>query len=70
MSPQVKPSIMFAHGTSADGSCFNKVIPALQAEGYEVASAQYESAPQQSGWTPPPTNSTAAMSPCCPSPTA
>ena len=41
MSPQVKPSIVFAHGIWADGSCFNKVIPALQAEGYEVASAQY-----------------------------
>ena len=25
----------------ADGSCFNKVIPTLQAEGYEVMSAQY-----------------------------
>jgi pimeloyl-ACP methyl ester carboxylesterase len=41
MSSQVKPSIVFAHGIWADGSCFNKVIPALQAEGYEVASAQY-----------------------------
>jgi pimeloyl-ACP methyl ester carboxylesterase len=36
-----KPSIVFAHGIWADGSCFNKVIPPLQAEGYEVASAQY-----------------------------
>ena len=41
MSPQVRPSIVIAHGIWADGSCFNKVIPALQAEGYEVASAQY-----------------------------
>jgi len=41
MSTQTKPSIVFAHGIWADGSCFNKVIPALQAEGYEVASAQY-----------------------------
>ena len=41
MSSQVKPSIVFAHGIWADGSCFNKVIPPLQAEGYEVASAQY-----------------------------
>jgi pimeloyl-ACP methyl ester carboxylesterase len=36
-----KPSIVFAHGIWADGSCFYKVIPALQADGYEVASAQY-----------------------------
>jgi pimeloyl-ACP methyl ester carboxylesterase len=25
----------------ADGSCFSKVIPPLQAEGYEVMAAQY-----------------------------
>ncbi|HEV3289894.1 MAG TPA: alpha/beta hydrolase [Streptosporangiaceae bacterium] len=41
MAPQVKPSIVFCHGIWADGSCFNKVIPPLQAEGYEVISAQY-----------------------------
>jgi pimeloyl-ACP methyl ester carboxylesterase len=41
MSTQTKPSIVFAHGIWADGSCFNKLIPALQAEGYQVASAQY-----------------------------
>jgi len=41
MSPQVKPSIVFCHGIWADGSCFSKVIPPLQAEGYEVMSAQY-----------------------------
>jgi pimeloyl-ACP methyl ester carboxylesterase len=41
MSPQTKPSIVFAHGIWADGSCFNKVIPTLQAEGYEVFAAQY-----------------------------
>jgi pimeloyl-ACP methyl ester carboxylesterase len=41
MSSQTKPSIVFCHGIWADGSCFNKVIPTLQAEGYEVASAQY-----------------------------
>ncbi len=40
MSVQTKPSIVFAHGLWADGSCFNKVIPALQAEGHEVVSAQ------------------------------
>ncbi len=36
-----KPSIVFCHGIWADGSCFGKVIPPLQAEGYEVMSAQY-----------------------------
>src|SRR5271168_2998597 len=36
-----KPSIVFCHGIWADGSCFNKVIPSLQAEGYEVIAAQY-----------------------------
>src|SRR5271170_2721949 len=37
----VKPSIVFAHGIWADGSCFSKVIPPLQAAGYEVMAAQY-----------------------------
>ena len=37
----VKPSIVFCHGIWADGSCFSKVIPPLQAQGYEVMSAQY-----------------------------
>jgi len=41
MSKQNKPSIVFAHGIWADGSCFSKVIQPLQAEGYEVASSQY-----------------------------
>src|SRR5258708_730687 len=40
MSKPTKPSIVFAHGLWADGSCFNKVIPALQAEGHEVMSTQ------------------------------
>jgi pimeloyl-ACP methyl ester carboxylesterase len=40
MSPQTKPSIVFAHGLWADGSCYSKVIPTLQAEGHEVVSAQ------------------------------
>jgi len=35
-----KPSIVFAHGLWADGSCYSKVIPALRAEGHEVVSAQ------------------------------
>jgi pimeloyl-ACP methyl ester carboxylesterase len=38
---QTKPSIVFCHGIWADGSCFSKVIPTLQAEGHEVMSAQY-----------------------------
>src|SRR5262252_8849002 len=36
-----KPSIVFCHGIWADGSCFNKVIPPLQADGYEVIAVQY-----------------------------
>ena len=35
-----KPSIVFAHGLWADGSCYSKVIPALQQDGHEVVSAQ------------------------------
>ena len=34
-------SIVFCHGIWADGSCFSKVIPPLQAQGYGVISAQY-----------------------------
>jgi pimeloyl-ACP methyl ester carboxylesterase len=37
---QTKPSIVFAHGLWADGSCFSKVIPTLQSDGYEVLSTQ------------------------------
>ena len=40
MAIQVKPSIVFAHGLWADGSCFSKVIPAFQADGHEVVAAQ------------------------------
>jgi pimeloyl-ACP methyl ester carboxylesterase len=36
-----KPSIVFCHGIWADGSCFNKVIPALQADGHDVIAVQY-----------------------------
>ena len=35
-----KPSIVFAHGLWADGSCFSKLISTLQAEGHEVVAAQ------------------------------
>src|SRR5882762_5082375 len=38
---QTNPSIVFCHGLWADGSCFSKVIPALQAEGHQVIAAQY-----------------------------
>lgn len=38
---QTKPSIVFVHGIWADGSCFGKVIPALQAEGHEVIASQH-----------------------------
>ena len=31
-----KPSLGFVHGIWADGSCFGKVIPALEAKGHEV----------------------------------
>ena len=41
MYTQDKPSIVFAHGIWADGSCFSKVIPTLREEGHEVLSAQY-----------------------------
>jgi pimeloyl-ACP methyl ester carboxylesterase len=40
MATQTKPSIVFAHGLWADGSCYSKVIPTLLADGYEVISAQ------------------------------
>jgi pimeloyl-ACP methyl ester carboxylesterase len=40
MSKQIKPSVVFAHGLWADGSCFSKVIPQLQADGHEVVAAQ------------------------------
>src|SRR5438105_14486801 len=41
MPEQNKPSIVFAHGIWADGSCFQKLIPTLRAEGHEVMAAQY-----------------------------
>ncbi|GAA2746485.1 alpha/beta hydrolase [Kitasatospora cinereorecta] len=36
-----KASIVFAHGLWADGSCFSKLIPRLQAEGHEVSASQH-----------------------------
>jgi hypothetical protein len=41
MPKQSKPSIVFAHGLWADGSCFQKLIPTLQAEGHEVMASQH-----------------------------
>jgi len=41
MSGTERPSIVFCHGIWADGSCFNKLIPTLQAEGYQTIAAQY-----------------------------
>jgi len=40
-STATKPSIVFCHGIWADGSCFNKIISTLQADGHEVIAAQY-----------------------------
>src|SRR5215475_10822707 len=40
-SSESKPSIVFCHGIWADGSCFSKVIPTLQAEGHQCIAAQY-----------------------------
>jgi pimeloyl-ACP methyl ester carboxylesterase len=41
VSNSAKPSIVFCHGIWADGSSFSKVIPPLQAQGYEAIAAQY-----------------------------
>ena len=41
MSTKTKPGIVFAHGLWADGSCFSKLIPTLQAEGHEVMCSQH-----------------------------
>ena len=42
-SIDAKPSIVFARGIWADGSCFQKLIPTLRAEGHEMIAAQYGS---------------------------
>ena len=41
MASQSKPSIVFVHGLWADGSCFAKLIPTLQKEGFEVIASQH-----------------------------
>jgi pimeloyl-ACP methyl ester carboxylesterase len=41
MAENGKPSIVLCHGIWADGSSFSKLIPTLQAEGYETIAVQY-----------------------------
>ena len=41
MASMRKPSIVFVHGLWADGSCFAKLIPTLQEEGFEVIASQH-----------------------------
>jgi pimeloyl-ACP methyl ester carboxylesterase len=41
MTSRRKPSIVFVHGLWADGSCFAKLIPTLQKEGFEVIASQH-----------------------------
>jgi pimeloyl-ACP methyl ester carboxylesterase len=41
MINQRKVSIVFVHGLWADGSCFSKLIPTLQAEGFETIASQH-----------------------------
>src|SRR5260221_5213240 len=41
MSKPSKPSIVFAHGLWADGSCFQKLISTLQTDGHEVICSQH-----------------------------
>jgi pimeloyl-ACP methyl ester carboxylesterase len=41
MPAQRKPSIVFVHGLWSDGSCFSKLIPTLQTEGFEVIASQH-----------------------------
>ena len=39
-STSMKPTIIFVHGLWADGSCWNKVIPSLLEQGFNVFSVQ------------------------------
>src|SRR6266851_6009946 len=41
MPTKTKPSVVFAHGLWADGSCFQSLIPTLQADGHEVICSQH-----------------------------
>jgi len=47
MSTPTKPSIVFCHGIWADGSCFNKLIPPLQADGYDSSHVPMLSQPDR-----------------------
>jgi pimeloyl-ACP methyl ester carboxylesterase len=39
-STSMKPNIIFVHGLWADGSCWNKIIPSLLEQGFNVFSVQ------------------------------
>jgi len=39
-STSMKPTIIFVHGLWADGSCWNKIIPSLLEQGFNVISVQ------------------------------
>jgi hypothetical protein len=41
VADQRKPGIVFVHGLWADGSCFAKLIPTLQNEGFKVIASQH-----------------------------
>jgi pimeloyl-ACP methyl ester carboxylesterase len=41
MTSQTMPTVVFAHGLWADGSCFSKLIPPLQDDGYQVFASQH-----------------------------
>src|SRR5258708_35421894 len=41
MSELAKPGIVLVHGLWADASSFNRIIPVLQEEGYEVFAPQF-----------------------------
>jgi hypothetical protein len=79
----MKPSIVFSHGIWADGSCFQKLIPTLRAEGHQVLAAQYGldtlkgdvdatirtfGASPQNACAPRPSRLPPAMTPCSPTP--
>jgi Alpha/beta hydrolase family len=40
VSGQAKPTIVFAHGLWADGSCYSRVVARLLADGFQVISTQ------------------------------
>jgi pimeloyl-ACP methyl ester carboxylesterase len=40
VSGQSKPTVVFAHGLWADGSCYNRVVARLLADGFQVISTQ------------------------------